>query len=190
MANALSLLRGLCALPYWLAVTQRGPVAGVEASGSALLVSAVLLAFASASALADGRIARARGTVSGLGRALDHGSDGLVVLAGLAGAAERGAIPALLPVLVALAFAQYAVDSLFVHGERQLRMSRLGRSNGILYFVPLVGDVLVRLGLSFLALPLLGVGWALVATTVASMLDRALALRRGRGSAPVSPRAG
>jgi phosphatidylglycerophosphate synthase len=190
MANALSILRGLCAVPYWLATLPGGPFAGPEASLYAALTSAALLAFAIASDLADGKIARARGTASGLGRALDHGADVLFVLAGLSGAAARGAIPTALPVLVALAFAQYTVDSLFVHGERQLRMSRLGRSNGILYFVPLVGDVLVRLGLSFLALPLLAVAWALVATTLLSMLDRALALRRGRASAGASPRAG
>jgi phosphatidylglycerophosphate synthase len=182
MANALSLLRLLSALPFWLAMSEPG-------LGYAL-ASALLLAFAIASDLADGPIARARGTASGLGRWLDHGADVLFVLAGLAGAATRDAIPTALPVLVALAFAQYAVDSLLVHGERQLRMSRLGRTNGILYFAPLVGDVLVRLGLGFLELPLLATGWALVATTLVSMADRALALRRGRASGAASPRAG
>jgi phosphatidylglycerophosphate synthase len=182
MANALSLLRLLAALPFWFAMSERGQ--------GAALASGLLLAFAIASDLADGRIARARGTASGAGRALDHGADVLFVLAGLAAAAGRGSIPALLPVLVALAFAQYAVDSLLVRGGRQLRTSRLGRVNGILYFAPLVGDVLVRAGLASLALPLLAVAWSLVATTLASMLDRALALRRGRASAPASPRAG
>jgi phosphatidylglycerophosphate synthase len=182
MANALSVLRLASALPFWFAMSASGV--------SAALLSGLLLAFAIASDLADGRIARARGTASGVGRALDHGADVCFVLAGLGAAAARGAIPALLPVLVALAFAQYALDSLVVRGERQLRMSRLGRSNGILYFAPLVGDVLVRAGLDFLALPLLAVGWALVATTLLSMLDRALALRRGRASGAASPRAG
>jgi len=182
MANALSVLRLFSALPFWFAMSEPGVPAA--------LLSALLLAFAIASDLADGKIARARGTVSGLGRALDHGADVLFVLAGLPAAAARGAIPLLLPILVALAFAQYAVDSLLAHGERQLRMSRLGRVNGILYFAPLVGDVLVRLGLAFLALPLAALGWALVATTLASMLDRALALRRGRASDAASPRTG
>jgi phosphatidylglycerophosphate synthase len=182
MANALSLARLLSALPFWLAMSEPGLAHA--------LASALLLAFAIASDLADGRIARALGTASGVGRALDHGADVLFVLAGLAAAAAHGAIPVLLPILVALAFAQYALDSLFVHGERQLRVSRLGRTNGILYFAPLVGDVLVRLGLDFLALPLLATGWALVVTTLVSMADRALALRRGRGSGAASPRAG
>jgi hypothetical protein len=57
-------------------------------------------------------------------------------------------------------------------------MSALGRWNGILYFVPLGGAILVELGLDFLAEPTRWVAWALVASTVASIADRALAARR------------
>ncbi len=174
MAHALSLLRLACVIPFWFAM-QRGDAPGA-------LWCALLLAVAIATDLADGRVARARGTASPLGRALDHGADFLFVVTGLAAAAVRGALPGVLPVLVALAFAQYVVDSLFAHGVRQLRMSGLGRANGILYFVPLVGDVLVRLGLP--AAPLVrAIAWALALTTLASMLDRLLALRRSRDSA-------
>jgi len=181
MANALSLSRLACVPPFWFAM-QRDDVTGA-------LWCAVLLVVAIATDLADGRVARARGTASPLGRALDHGSDFLFVVTGLASAAARGALPVALPVLVAVAFAQYVVDSLFVHGERQLRMSGLGRANGILYFVPLVGDVLVRLGLP--AAPLVvAIAWLLVMTTLASIADRLLAIRRSRGSAGSSPRAG
>ncbi len=180
MAHALSLARLACVVPFWLAMSR------ADAAGA--LASALLLAVAIATDLADGRVARARGTASPLGRALDHGADFLFVVTGLAAAAMRGAIPGALPALVALAFAQYVVDSLFVHRQRQLRMNGLGRANGILYFVPLVGDALVRLGLPAAWL-VAAIAWALSLTTLASMLDRLLALRRGRGSAGSSPKA-
>ena len=83
-----------------------------------------------------------------------------------------------------MAFSQYVIDSYWLHREKQLRMSALGRWNGILYFVPLV-----VLGVSELA-P--GVGawdelmgwlcWALVVSTVASIVDRGLAPRPGSGA--------
>ena len=84
-------------------------------------------------------------------------------------------MPWLLPLLVALAFAQYVVDSYWLHRAGQLRMSALGRWNGILYFVPLGGAILVELGLDFLRAPTRWVAWALVASTLASIADRALA---------------
>jgi hypothetical protein len=94
-----------------------------------------------------------------------------------------------LPLLVAAAFEQYVIDSYWLHRERELRMSSLGRWNGILYFAPLVGDVLVRtgtlaaLGLGGLAPLVLWIAWGLVASTLVSIADRAIALtRRGPGS--------
>lgn len=182
MANALSLLRLLSALPFALLMASADPRAAAAAAGLFLL--------AIATDVADGRVARQRGTASPLGGVLDHTADFAFVSSGLAGAALRGALPALLPILVALAFAQYVVDSFVLHRRRQLRMSRLGRANGILYFAPLGGDILVRLGLGVLALPTFGVAWVLVLTTLVSMVDRLLALPlRGR-TAPGSPGAG
>jgi hypothetical protein len=87
-------------------------------------------------------------------------------------------VPWLLPVLVALAFAQYVVDSYWLHRAGQLRMSALGRWNGVLYFVPLGGALLVALGLDWLAAPTRWVAWALVLATLVSIADRALSLRR------------
>ena len=63
-------------------------------------------------------------------------------------------------------------------------MSALGRWNGILYFVPLGGALLVALGLDFLAAPTRWVAWALVVATLVSIADRALSLRRPAGAAP------
>ena len=95
-------------------------------------------------------IARRRGTASAAGGLFDHATDCLFVAAGLAGGAARGAFPWVLPALVVAAFAQYVADSYWLHRGRSLRGSRLGRWNGILYFAPLVGDILVRLGWTWL----------------------------------------
>ena len=133
----------------------------------------------------DGPLARAAGTASPGGMLFDHTTDFLFVTSGLAGAALAGLVPVLLPVLIVVAFSQYVLDSYFLHRQKQLRMSVLGRWNGILYFVPLVQIVIARMG----SLPILpGLAAALVrpcatllvATTLLSIADRALAPRRAR----------
>jgi phosphatidylglycerophosphate synthase len=168
VANLLTLVRLFAVAPFaWLV-----------ARGDAPLWAATLFCVAIATDLADGPLARARGTASGVGRALDHASDFAFVDSGLAAAAWRGAVPWLLPLLVAVAFAQYVADSYWRKPGGQLRMSALGRWNGILYFVPLGGVLLVDLGLGGLAGPTHWVAWALVLSTVASIADRALSLRR------------
>ena len=172
MAHALTALRLALVLPFALAMADPG--------AGAALVCGALLALAIASDLADGRIARARGTASPAGRAFDHATDCFFVTAGLAAAALRGALPLLLPVLVQVAFAQYVLDSYVLRRERVLRMSALGRLNGILYFVPLVLDALARAvwpGFGPLAS---ASAWLLVASTLLSIADRLLALRAPR----------
>ncbi len=167
-ANALTALR-LAAAPALAGAIVCG------ASGAAALI----FAFAVATDFLDGRVARRFGEASPLGGLLDHASDAALVAAGLAALAWRGAVPALLPALVAAAFLQYVLDSRALAGRR-LRASALGRANGVAYFVllgiPVVGDGLglgwppgawVRL-----------LGWALAATTLGSMADRAIALLR------------
>ncbi len=133
----------------------------------------------------DGPMARAAGTASPGGMLFDHTTDFLFVTSGLAGAAMAGLVPALLPGLIVVAFSQYVLDSYFLHRQKQLRMSVLGRWNGILYFVPLVQIVIARMG-SLPVLPGLAAvlvrpcATLLVATTVLSIADRALAPRRVR----------
>jgi len=147
--------------------------------------AALVFALAVATDVADGRIARSRAEASPLGRALDHAVDAVFVTAGAAALASRGALPALLPILIAAAFVQYAVDSRTPAGE--LRGNRLGRWNGIAYYaavaVPLVRDAL---GLGWPAPALVrALGWILVATTLVSMAGRlrlALRSRRAPGS--------
>jgi phosphatidylglycerophosphate synthase len=128
--------------------------------------------------------------VSKLGGALDHGSDFVFVSVGLLALAWRGAIPWLLPPLVAIAFAQYVIDSLWIDRRPELRMSAIGRYNGIFYFVPAGVDIGVRLGLAVLARPNRWLGWLLVATTLISIGDRLLARSSRLSGAPDSPDAG
>jgi phosphatidylglycerophosphate synthase len=148
-------------------------------------IAALLFILAIATDLVDGPLARRLGTASARGRALDHTADAVFVIAGLAGAASRGALTGWLPVLVGAAFVQYTVDSWLVH-RSGLRMSSLGRWNGILYFFPIGGDILVRFGLSFLFFPVRWLALLLCLTSLLSMAERARAVWTARRTAPGS----
>jgi len=169
-ANALTALRLLC-----------GPLLVLALLDRAALSAFALFWLAVATDLLDGRVARRFGETSALGGFLDHVTDAAFVSLGLAALALRGEGPALLPALVALAFVQYTIDSRATSGGA-LRASALGRWNGIAYFVP-IGAVVVRdaLALGWPGPALLrALGWALAASTLLSMADRALALTRAR----------
>jgi CDP-diacylglycerol--glycerol-3-phosphate 3-phosphatidyltransferase len=182
MANALTAARLLLIGPFAFLMA-RG-----EAGGAAL--AALLFAAAIATDLLDGPVARRRGTATPAGATFDHTVDFLFVTGGLAAGAARGAFPWILPVLVTAAFAQYVLDSYWIHRARSLRTSRLGRYNGVFYFVPLGGDILVRLGLASLRPVVTLVAWALVASTVISMGERLRALSASRRRDPGSPGGG
>ena len=122
----------------------------------------------------DGPIARRRGTVTTWSGTFDHTTDFLFVTSGLFAGAVRGAFPWMLPALICAAFAQYFIDSYWIHRHTKLRGSKLGRYNGILYFVPPCADILIRLGLTFLQPLLTVLVWLLVLTTVISMAERLL----------------
>lgn len=143
---------------------------------------AVLLAVALATDYADGIVARRRGTASAAGQLFDHATDCLFVTAGLTGAALAGLVPPALPVLVAVAFGQYVFDSYVVHRRKRLRMSTIGRWNGIGYFVPLVVVAAARLeavpGLTEALMQAARLtAHALIVSTVVSVADRATAVR-------------
>jgi phosphatidylglycerophosphate synthase len=182
MAHALTTARLLLVIPFALLMAQGDPYHAA--------VAAFVLVAAIATDLLDGVVARRRGTASAAGGAFDHTTDCLFVTAGLAAGATRAAFPWVLPVLVAAAFAQYVVDSYWLHRGRSLRTSRLGRWNGILYFAPLGGDIVVRLGVSGLRPVLASVVWALVTSTVISMGERLWAVAALRRRAPDSLAAG
>ena len=165
-ANGLSAARLLSALPCAYAV----------AAANWRLAAAAFF-FAVATDIADGPLARRRGEVSVFGGLIDHAADALFCIAVLGALASTGLYPALLPFLIAGAFAQYVADSRVLAGQK-LRTSRIGRYNGIAYFV-LAGTPIVRnlLGWSWPSDALLhGLGWIFVATTAVSMIDRLWAL--------------
>jgi CDP-diacylglycerol---glycerol-3-phosphate 3-phosphatidyltransferase len=169
MANALTAIRLLLVLPFAFLMTY-----GDERSAMLALAAWVVAVITD---LLDGPIARRRGTVTALSGTFDHTSDFLFVTSGLFGGALRGAFPWILPVLITAAFAQYFIDSYWIHRRTKLRGSKLGRYNGILYFVPTLMDILIRMGLLFLKPVLVILVWLLVASTLISMGQR-LMLRR------------
>ena len=174
MANLLTSLRLLLAIPAAAAFA-------AESLLPPLALAGILLAVIASDYL-DGKVARARGTASASGQFFDHATDCVFVTACLTGAALAGNAPWLLPPLVASAFLQYVLDSRYLHRRKSLRMSFLGRWNGILYFIPLVLIAAGRLfdsgafrDLFFEGAALLC--WLLALSTIASIIDRAFAPR-------------
>jgi len=182
MAHVLTGLRLLLAAPVALAFARP------EQFPPLALLAAVLVAIATD--YFDGIMARRTDSASDRGRLFDHTTDFLFVSAGLCGAAVAGDVPAVLPILIVFAFSQYVLDSYWLHREKKLRMSVLGRWNGILYFVSLVVIAVSRLNImpvsreAWAAL-ILGLSYALILSTSASIVDRALAIAAPR--APSSP---
>jgi CDP-diacylglycerol--glycerol-3-phosphate 3-phosphatidyltransferase len=164
MANALTALRLLLVIPFAVLMTRSDQRSAVFA----LIVWVVALA----TDFADGPIARRHGTVTPLGGAFDHTSDFLFVVSGIFAGASRDAFPWILPVCITAAFLQYAIDSYWLHRQIKFRGSKLGRYNGMLYFVPALVDILIRLGARLLRPLLTILVWALVVSTLVSMVQR------------------
>lgn len=179
-ANAITGLRLLCA-----------PALASALFAGASELAALLFWLAVATDLADGWLARRLGESSPLGGALDHAVDAIFVTTGTAALAGLGMLPPALPILIALAFAQYALDSrLMGEPDARLRPSSLGRWNGIAYFV-VVGVPATRdaLGIGWPGATLLGaLGWLLVVSTLLSMGDRLWLLLRSRRAGRVAVR--
>jgi phosphatidylglycerophosphate synthase len=182
LAHALTTLRLLLALPVGLLLGSNDP--------RAASIAAILIVTAIATDLTDGPLARHSGTASAIGGIFDHTTDCVFVVSGLTGGVERGVFPWVLPVLVGVAFAQYSIDSYWVHRQSGLRGSRLGRYNGIAYFFPICGDTLVRLGLTFLEPAVTLVCWLLVLSTCVSIGERIMLVRQARQTAHASPASG
>ncbi len=168
MAHALTLFRLFLIFPFVFLMTRE--------DASSAVVTGILFVVAIVSDIVDGPIARRLGTTSAAGQAADHTADFLFVTCGLMAGATRGVFPWILPLLITTAFAQYVMDSYWLHQQQELRMNWLGRCNGMLYFTPLGGDILIRLGLGFLELLLTPVIWLLVVSTLLSIADRLVAL--------------
>jgi phosphatidylglycerophosphate synthase len=164
MANALTAVRLLLVLPFALFMA--------KGDSRSAIFALIIWVVAWITDFSDGPTARRRGTVTAWSGTFDHVSDFLFVTCGLFAGATRGAFPWILPVLITAAFAQYVIDSYWIHGRTKLRGSKLGRYNGILYFVPSILDILIRMGLRFLAPLLTILCWLLVLSTLLSMGQR------------------
>ncbi len=175
MAHLLTAVRLALALPLAMAFARPAFLSAGLLAG--------LLGVAIASDYLDGVVARRLGTASSGGQVFDHGTDWLFVTAGSVGAAMAGLVPFALPVLITVAFGQYVIDSYVVHRHKRLRMSAIGRWNGVLYFVPLVVLAGARLEVwpwLTAALPVAArlISYALIVSTLVSIVDRATAARR------------
>jgi len=166
MANALTALRLFLVLPFAFFMAK-----GDERSAIFALIA---WAVALATDFLDGPIARRMGMVTPLSGTFDHTTDFLFVTSGLFAGALSGAFPWILPILIVAAFSQYVIDSYWVHRQAKLRGSKLGRYNGMLYFVPTCMEIVIRLGLRFLQPVLTILVWLLVASTMVSMGQRLL----------------
>ena len=142
-------------------------------------LAAVIFAVAVASDFLDGFLARRFAAASALGGVLDHTADAVFVAVTLWAIAYAEAqtgtdlVPGILPLFIALAFAQYLLDSKALAGK-PLRASWLGRANGIAYFV-IAGVIIGRHALEAAWLPAEAIYWAglaVLVSTLASMVDR------------------
>ena len=173
IANLLTGLRAVLVVPVALAFALPGTMSPLGLLG--------LIALAIASDVADGRAARHFNTASSRGMLFDHTTDFVFVTSALACIAYSGAIAPILPILIVLAFTQYVADSYLLFRQKSLRMSMLGRWNGVFYFAPLLFFANAALpfypdALRSLLSSLGGLSvWALTLTTVASIIDRAVA---------------
>jgi CDP-diacylglycerol--glycerol-3-phosphate 3-phosphatidyltransferase len=169
MANVLTAVRLLLVAPFAIFMA-RGDVRYALFALIAWVVALV-------TDFLDGPVARQRGTVSPLSGTFDHTSDFLFVTSGIFAGASRGAFPWILPLCITAAFAQYVIDSYWIHREIKLRGNKLGRYNGMLYFVPPCMDILIRLGVRFLRPLLTLLVWMLVLSTLISMGQRLMFTR-------------
>jgi phosphatidylglycerophosphate synthase len=119
----LSAARFALAIAWLLAFA--GGYTGAAVLGSMAIAGAI-------SDLLDGRVARKLGIAGGLGRWLDSIADIVFILTALTCAAWTGAIPVYIPILIALSFSQYAVDSMLLSGAPI--KSRLGHFGGIINY--------------------------------------------------------
>jgi len=137
---------------------------------------AVIAAVASASDFLDGRLARRLGVAHSAGRWLDSIADVTFVLAALGCEAAAGSIPTYIPVLIALSFGQYAVDSILLHRAGTPVRSRLGHWGGVINYALVVALAFSAPGSMARALvahviPIIALFY------VAAIIERALAYR-------------
>ena len=172
MANFLTAIRLLLIIPVAMAI------ANESLFTSWLLLALIVIAIASD--YFDGKVARALKTASARGMLFDHGTDFIFVTIALFALSSIGLSSILLPLLIVVAFSQYVLDSYFLFKQKLLRMSFLGRWNGIFYFVPIVLVAASRLPAfeqvqDNFNLIIVYSNYALTVSTLVSIVDRAIA---------------
>lgn len=172
MANLLTSIRLLLVIPVAMAI------ANASLFASWLLLALIIAAIACD--YFDGKVARALKTASARGMLFDHGTDFVFVTTALFALSTIGLSSVLLPLLIVVAFSQYVLDSYYLFKQKQLRMSFLGRWNGIFYFVPIVLVAVSRLPVleqvqDNFNLIIVYCNYALAVSTLASIVDRAIA---------------
>ncbi len=169
--NALSLLRGICAPIFiWTVALEFWSIT------FAILVYAVVSDFV------DGPIARRFKLVTPIGSRLDHGADFAFTCCGLIAfwLFADALVPFALIAVQTLAFLEYSLTGPLAGSA--FRASRLGRYNGILYFV-VVATITTQafFQIKWVAPNVIVVFcWLLVASTVASIATRLFYRYRNR----------
>ena len=122
----------------------------------------------------DGRLARNQTQVSPIGTLVDHSSDAIFVTSIISRFAFDGLVPWLLPILIAVSFFQYTLDHRLLHLP-SFRASRLGRFNGIAYYVFSGAGILLATVTQFSPLGdvFYCIAVVLIITTLSSMVERA-----------------
>ena len=111
---------------------------GFDAGGQRPAITAPIALAGAVSDFLDGRVARWTGSATGFGQWLDSLADIAFVLTAIACEARAGAIPAYIPVLIAVSFTQYAIDSVVLRGSSVPVRSRVGHWGGILNYTIVV----------------------------------------------------
>ena len=162
--------------------------------GAQWLIAATTIALAIVTDVYDGKLARHYNSASALGGFFDHATDALLVSSSAWALAQKGLVHPWLWPLIGLAFAQYALDSKILQG-RVLRTSKLGKYNGIGYYVlactaigsqtlaavfqmPLQHWPLLVQCLQWLDRGVALAAWLLLASTILSMAERGIHLLR------------
>ena len=169
------MLRGVCAPVFlWAVLTECWVIAfGVTV-------------YAVVSDLIDGPIARRLSQATDLGTRIDHTADFIFSFIGLVSLAihDGSVVPAALPLLQLCAFLEYTYTGPQSH--KSLLPSRLGKYNGISYFV-VVATVTTQYTFQLDWIPsdlILGFCWLLVASTVISMIFRIVIRIRDKQNGP------
>lgn len=135
------------------------------------MVAFAVSIYAVVSDLIDGPIARRLNQATTLGTRIDHTADFVFVFFGLVGLTlhSGSVVPVALPVLQLCAFIEYAYTG--PQSYRSLLPSRLGKYNGISYFVVVVATT-TQYAFQIAWIPdelIYSICWVLVASTIASM---------------------